>query len=160
MRAELKRFPNLIVLNTFSKAWGSAGIRLGMAFAHPEVVNLFNKVKYPYNVSEPTQREALRLLENSREIDAWVKNILSERGPVMAAFAELPVCETVYPSNANFFLARMTDADRIYRYLVEQGIIVRNRSKIVRCGNCLRVTIGTPQENSRLLAALRSYNIR
>ena len=146
-----------MVLNTFSKAWGCAGIRLGMAFAHRDIINLFNKVKYPYNVNELTQREALDILAKRYDVDKWVNTILRERDQVMKAFAELSICEQIYPSDANFFLTRVKGADRIYAYLVSKGIIVRNRSKVVRCGDCLRITIGTPQENNQLLGAMRSY---
>ena len=157
MRKDLKKYPNLVVLNTFSKAWGCASIRLGMAFAHRDIINLFNKVKYPYNVNELTQREALDILAKRYDVDKWVNTILRERDQVMKAFAELSICEQIYPSDANFFLTRVKGADRIYAYLVSKGIIVRNRSKVVRCGDCLRITIGTPQENNQLLGAMRSY---
>ena len=156
-RTELDKYPNIIVLNTFSKAWGSAGIRLGMAFAQEEIIGLFNKVKYPYNVNQLTQQQAAEMLARRFDVDKWVRVLLREREQVMAAFAELEVCEKVFPSDANFFLAKVTGADEIYAYLVRQGIIVRNRSRVELCGDCLRVTIGTPQENSRLLGALRTY---
>ncbi|MBQ9830712.1 MAG: histidinol dehydrogenase [Akkermansia sp.] len=153
----LDEYPRLIVLNTFSKAWASAGIRLGMALAHPEVIALFNKVKYPYNVNILTQRAAMERLEHMDEIRAWVDEALSERTRMMQAVAALPICKQVYPSDANFFLARVTDACRIYDALVEQGIIVRNRHRIMMCENCLRITIGTPAENDELLAALKQF---
>lgn len=156
-REELAKYPNIIVLNTFSKAWGCAAIRLGMAFASVEIIELFNKVKYPYNVNLLTQKQALDMMKQRFGMDKWVKILLQERPQVMRAFAELNICEKVYPTDANFFLARVKGADEVYDFLVQQGIIVRNRSKIELCGNCLRVTIGTPQENNRLLAALRSY---
>lgn len=158
-RLELDKYPNIIVLNTFSKAWASAGIRLGMAFAHKDIVALFNKVKYPYNVNLLTQQKALEILKRHYDIDKWVTVIKNERASVITAFLDLPFCKKVYPTDANFFLALMDDADKIYAYLVSKGIIVRNRSKIELCGNCLRVTIGTPQENNQLLSALRSYMI-
>ena len=153
----LDAYPRLIVLNTFSKAWASAGIRLGMALAHPEVIALFNKVKYPYNVNILTQRAAMERLEHMDEIRAWVDEALTERERMMQAVAALPICEQVYPSDANFFLARVNDACRIYDALVEQGIIVRNRHRITMCRNCLRITIGTPAENDELLAALKQF---
>ena len=153
----LDEYPRLIVLNTFSKAWASAGIRLGMALAHPEVIALFNKVKYPYNVNILTQRAAMERLDHMDEIRAWVDEALSERSRMMQAVAALPICKQVYPSDANFFLARVTDACRIYDALVEQGIIVRNRHRIMMCENCLRITIGTPAENDELLAALKQF---
>ena len=156
-RYELSDHPNMIVLNTMSKAWGCAALRLGMAFASKEIVDLFNKVKYPYNVNLLTQEQALEVLKNPLKMDEWVKNILQERSKVMAAFMELPICEKVYPTDANFFLAKVTDANAIYDYLVAQGIIVRNRNKVQLCGNCLRITIGNKSENAELLGALRQY---
>ncbi|MCR5130545.1 MAG: histidinol-phosphate transaminase [Prevotella sp.] len=155
MRKELLQFPNLIVLNTFSKAWGCAAIRLGMAFAHREVIDIFNKVKYPYNVNLLTQQHAKEAISNVYDVEKWVKLLLQERTVVMKAFTELPCCKEVYPTDANFFLARMTDAQAIYDYLVNEGIIVRNRTRIQLCQNCLRVTIGTKNENTALIAALR-----
>ena len=156
-RTELDRYPNLVVLNTFSKAWGSAGIRLGMAFAQEDLIGLFNKVKYPYNVNQLTQQQAAEMLSKRFDVEKWVKVLLRERDQVMAAFAELDVCGKVFPSDANFFLARVKGADAVYAYLVRNGIIVRNRSRVELCGDCLRVTIGTPQENNCLLGALRAY---
>jgi len=156
-RFDLDRFPNLIVLNTFSKLWASAAIRLGMAFASPEIIALFNKVKYPYNVNALTQQQAMKTLDNMQQVQYWRATILKERAQLLPAVAELPICKAVYPTDANFFLARMTDADRIYHYLVDRGIVVRNRSRVQLCGNCLRITIGTPQENNALLGALRQY---
>ena len=156
-RTKLRHYPNLIVLNTMSKAWGCAAIRLGMAFASEEIIGLFNKVKYPYNVNALTQERALEMLQSPYDVDKWVKLLLQERTRLMAAFNDLPICKHVYPTDANFFLARMTDAPAIYNYLMENGIIVRNRSRVTLCDNCLRVTIGTKSENSALLSALRQY---
>ena len=155
MRKELAKHPNLIVLNTFSKAWGCAAIRLGMAFAQPDIIAIYNKVKYPYNVNLLTQQHAREAIDNVFDVEKWVKLLLQERAVVMKAFAELPCCEEVYPTDANFFLARMTDAQAIYDYLVERGIIVRNRTRVQLCQNCLRITIGTKNENTALIAALR-----
>ena len=156
-RQELKRYPNLIVLNTMSKAWASAAIRLGMAFASKEIIDLFNKVKYPYNVNQLTQAKASEMLADKEDVDKWVSLLLTERARLMEAFRQLPICEQVYPSDANFFLARMTDAQAIYDYLVDKGIIVRNRTRVQLCHNCLRITIGTRSENNELMGALRQY---
>ena len=156
-RHGVTKYPHLIVLNTMSKAWGCAAIRLGMAFANEEIITLFNKVKYPYNVNLLTQQHALEALKNRTEVEKWVKLLLEERPKLMAAFRELPICLTVYPTDANFFLAKMTDAQSIYDYLVERGIIVRNRTRIKLCKDCLRVTIGTKKENAELLSALRQF---
>lgn len=147
----------MIVLNTMSKAWGCAAIRLGMAFAQKAVIDLFNKVKYPYNVNSLTQEQALEALGDRAQVERWVSMLLRERAAVMDAFTLLPVCKEVYPSDANFFLARMTDAQAIYDYLVAKGIIVRNRTRVKLCHDCLRITIGTEKENQQLLAALRQY---
>ena len=153
--------PNLVVLQTFSKAWASAGVRLGMAFASAEVIGTFNKIKYPYNVNRLTQEYALELLRRRRDdVKGWVEILLRERGRVMDLFAKLPVVREIYPTDANFFLAKMTDAAAIYRYLVEAGIIVRNRSGVALCADCLRVTVGTPEEDDILLEALRNYTER
>ena len=157
LRSELLKHPNLIVLNTMSKAWGCAAIRLGMAFASQDIIAIFNKVKYPYNVNLLTQQQALEALKDPFEVDKWVKLLLEERSRMIDAFRLLPICEEVFPTDANFFLARMTDAKRIYDYLVDRGIIVRNRNRVQLCQNCLRITIGTKTENGELIAALRQY---
>ena len=128
-----------------------------MAFASPDIIALFNKVKYPYNVNLLTQQQAMKTLEDPFEIDRKVQLILQQRTQVIEAFRLLPVCQQVYPTDANFFLARVTDAQAIYDYLVQRGIIVRNRTRVERCHNCLRITIGTRSENDELLAALRQY---
>ena len=151
---QLKERPNLVILQTFSKAWGCAGIRLGIACAHPEVIAILNKIKYPYNVNLLTQREALHMLQQPLQVQQWVDVLLKERERLMEAFAGLPCCLHVYPTDANFFLAKVTDANGIYARLVEQGIIVRNRSHITLCDNCLRITVGTSEENDVLLEAL------
>ena len=147
--ADLEKYPNLIVLQTFSKAWGCAAIRLGMAFASPQIIAVFNKIKYPYNVNLLTQKQAIEMLHRYYEVERWVRTLKEERGYLEAAFAKLPCTVKMYPSNANFFLARVTDAVKIYNYLVGQGIIVRNRHSVTLCGNCLRVTVGTRIENNK-----------
>ena len=157
LRTEFAKYPNLIVLNTMSKAWGCAAIRLGMAFASEEIISIFNKVKYPYNINQLTQEQALEALKDPFEVDKWVKILLEERSRMIDAFKLLPICVKVFPTEANFFLAQMTDAVKIYNYLVDKGIIVRNRHRVQLCQNCLRVTIGTKTENGELIAALRQY---
>ncbi len=153
----LANYPNLVVLQTFSKAWGSAAIRLGMAFASEAIVGLLNKIKYPYNVNRLTQLEGLRVLENYGAVKAWVKELTGEREYLEERFRELPCVRKVYPSDANFFLAKVSGATAIYNYLVEQGIIVRNRHKVSLCEECLRVTVGTREENDELIEALKAY---
>lgn len=155
-RTELSKYPNIVVLNTMSKAWGSAGIRLGMAFASKDIIDILNKVKYPYNVNALTQREALALLADPYEVDKWVRTILLERSRVVDAIKVLPICRKVYPTDANFVLVEVDDARKTYEYLVDRGIIVRNRNSVHLCNGCLRITIGTKTENQELLAALRT----
>ena len=157
LRFELPRHPNLVVLNTLSKAWASAAIRLGMAFASPAIIDIMNKVKYPYNVNLLSQQQAISVLSDPFEVDRWIQMILQERSRTIEAFKQLAICKEVFPSDANFFLARVTDAQGIYDYLVKKGIIVRNRTKVQLCHNCLRITIGTRNENSELVGALRVY---
>ena len=155
---ELEKYPNLIVLQTFSKAWGCAAIRLGMAFASPQIIAVFNKIKYPYNVNLLTQKQAIEMLHRYYEVERWVRTLKEERGYLEAAIAKLPCTVKMYPSNANFFLVRVTDAVKIYNYLVGQGIIVRNRHSVTLCGNCLRVTVGTRIENNKLIEALKNFS--
>ena len=156
-RNQLNKFDNILVLNTMSKAWGSAAIRLGMAFASEEIIELMNRVKYPYNVNLLTQRQALEVMNDLGKVNDWLRLILNEREKMLPAFAELPLCRKIYPTDANFFLAKVSDANRIYKYLIDCGIVVRNRNNVQLCENCLRVTIGSPQENNELLKALRQY---
>jgi histidinol-phosphate aminotransferase len=157
LRTDIRQYPNLVVLNTMSKAWASAAIRLGMAFASPEIIGVLNKVKYPYNVNLLTQKQALATLNDPADVERWQQLVLQERTNMMEAFRLLPICEKVFPTDANFFLARVTDAKAIYDYLVHEGIIVRNRTHVQLCHNCLRITIGTRSENTELLGALRRY---
>ena len=157
LRHDLDKYPNLISLATFSKAWGAAGIRLGMAFASQDIIALFNKVKYPYNVNVLTQKKAQDILSDLTLLQRRISMIVEERAKLIRAFSLLPQCKEIYPTDANFFLARMTDADSIYQYLVRKGIVVRNRNRVNLCGNCLRITIGTSAENTKLLSALRQY---
>lgn len=156
-RLELEKYPRMIVLNTFSKAWGCAAIRLGMAFAAKEIIDIFNKVKYPYNVNRLTQEEALKMLRQDYEIKRWIGSLLEERTRLIGEFGKLAVCRHIFPTDANFFLTRVTDARRIYDYLVDKGIIVRNRTNVTLCQDCLRITIGTRPENDALLEALNEY---
>ena len=128
-----------------------------MAFASEGIIGVLNKIKYPYNVNQLTQQQAIEMLHKYYEIERWVKTLKEERGYLEEAFVELPCVLQVFPSNANFFLARVTDAVKIYNYLVGEGIIVRNRYSISLCGNCLRVTVGTRAENTKLIGALKIY---
>lgn len=154
---QLDEFPNLIILQTFSKAWGCAAIRLGMAFASTEIISILNKIKYPYNVNLLTQREAMEMIEKHYLVRQWITSILNERTRLMSEFEKLKCCQHIYPTDANFFLTRVSNAKRIYDYLVDKGIIVRNRSTVALCNDCLRITVGTRQENEALLEALKNY---
>lgn len=156
---DLEKYPNMVVLQTFSKAWGCAAIRLGMAFAHADIIGILNKIKYPYNVNRLTQQEAVRMMEQHYRVKEWVGSLLEERTRLVREFKKLPCCQHVYPTDANFFLTRVTDAKKIYDYLVSQGIIVRNRSNITLCKDCLRITIGTRPENDALLDALKKLKL-
>ena len=148
---------NLIVTQTLSKAYGMAGIRLGMALAQKEVVDTLNKIKYPYNVSVLTQRYALDKLQQKKQIEKQLKVILNEKERLKKSFETFDFVEKVFQSDANFWLVRVRDADHLYRFLLERGVVVRNRSKEPLCEQTLRITVGTPDDNSRLLAVLAEY---
>ena len=151
---KLHQFPNLVVLQTFSKAWGSAAIRLGMAFASKEIICVLNKIKYPYNVNILTQRQALELMKGADQVTEWVKTLKSERIKLVDELQKLSIVSCTYPTDANFILTKVKDANATYQHLVEKGIIVRNRNSVKLCGNCLRITVGTPEENKILLNEL------
>ncbi len=153
----LSDYPKLIVLQTFSKAWACAGIRLGMAFASPEVIAIYNKVKYPYNVNVLTQRQALEVLADYSKITEWVALLKAERECLAAELEKYPDTEHVFPTDANFVLVRVKDAQALYDYLLTQGIIIRNRHRVQLCANCLRITVGTPEENDALLEAMYRF---
>jgi histidinol-phosphate aminotransferase len=152
---ELKKYPNLVVLQTFSKAWGLAGLRLGVCYASEQIISVLNKIKYPYNVNIRTQELALDALENAYKKDIWVDEIIKERNALAAELRKLRITETVFPSDANFLLVRVKDAQSTYQYLLDSRIIVRDRSRVNLCYNCIRITIGTPEENQALIEALK-----
>jgi histidinol-phosphate aminotransferase len=154
---ELTEYSNLVILQTLSKAWGLAGLRIGMAFASEEIIEVFNRVKPPYNINEASQKLALEALNNIDQVNSWIKETITEREKLVAELVALPIVTKVFPSDANFVLAKTTDAKGIYNYLVEQGIIVRDRSKVELCEASLRITIGTPQENKQLVEALKNF---
>lgn len=155
--AELTEYPNLVVLQTLSKAWGLAGLRVGMAFAGEPIINYMNKVKYPYNINTASQQLALDALENIGVVNDWIQITVEQREWLSQQLAALSFTITVFPSDANFILVKMKDARKIYEYLSAKGIIVRDRSKVILCDDCLRITIGTPEENQQLLSALNAY---
>jgi histidinol-phosphate aminotransferase len=155
---KLEAFPNLVVLQTFSKAWGSAAIRLGMAFASTEIVSVLNKIKYPYNINILTQRQALEVLDKTDKVRAWVDILLNERGKLMSMLGELQLVEKIYPTDSNFVLIKVPNAGAVYQFLVEQSIIVRNRNSVKLCEGCIRITVGTPDENKTLIEELNHYS--
>jgi len=154
---ELNEYPNLVVLQTFSKAWGLAGLRLGMAFASEEMIRIFNKVKPPYNINQATQDLALKALQENGQVVDMIKEIVAMREALKEVFERMPVVEKVYPSDANFLLVKINDAHKVYEFLLTKGIVVRDRSRVLLCENCLRITVGTEQENTELVDALGEW---
>jgi histidinol-phosphate aminotransferase len=157
MIGEIRNLPNLVVLQTFSKAWGLAGLRVGLAFANEEIIALFNKVKPPYNVSQIAQEAVLDALENRAAVEKTISEIIAEREKLVEKLRAFSFVETIYPTDANFVLVKTNDADAIYRFLLDEGIVVRNRNRVELCEGCLRITIGTPDENKMLLEALKKF---
>lgn len=157
--AELTEYPNLVILQTLSKAWGLAGLRLGMAFSGQPIIDYLNKVKYPYNINTATQQLAIEALGNISSVNNWTKTTVEQRDWLQTALLSLSFTKTVYPSDANFILVKMDDAPAIYHYLADKGIIVRDRSSVLLCEDCLRITIGTPDENSQLIECLKTYKV-
>lgn len=151
---DLRNYPNLVILQTFSKAWGLAGIRLGMAFAGKDIISILNKIKYPYNVNELTQQRVLNSLENVSQKDEWVNIIINEREKLKTELEKLSFVEKVYPSDANFLLVKMSNARDKFQYLMNEGVIVRDRSKVTLCNNSLRITVGKPEDNTSLINTL------
>jgi histidinol-phosphate aminotransferase len=152
---ELKKYSNLVVLQTFSKAWGLAGLRLGICYASEDIINILNKIKYPYNVGSRTQELAVDALENAYRKDIWVEEILKEREVLVHELHKLRIVEKIFSSDANFVLVRVKDAQSTYQYLMNNKIIVRDRSRVNLCYNSIRITVGTPEENRRLIEALK-----
>ncbi len=153
----LDEFPRMIVMQTFSKAWAGAAIRLGIGYASEEIISIFNKVKYPYNINELTQRQALSILSNMTEIETVTKELIDARCELVAELAVMDLVERIYPSDANFILVKVANADAIYAYLRNEGVIVRNRSRVALCGNCLRITVGNDEEDKLLIEKLSQY---
>lgn len=154
---ELSEYPNIVILQTLSKAWGLAGLRLGMAFASEKIISYFNKVKYPYNISTATQNLANEALDNLATINSWIDITVKQREWLKEELEKLPFIKTVYPSDANFILVQLTGARMLYSYLLSEMIIVRDRSKVILCNDCLRITVGTPNENRQLVDAIKSF---
>lgn len=154
----LANYKNLVILQTFSKGWGLAGLRVGMAFASIEIIELFNKIKPPYNINIVSQQLLLEALNNKTQIDEWVKETISERTALSKQLSELSFVSKVYSTEANFILVKITSAKKVYDFLIGKQIIVRDRSNITLCDNCLRITIGTPKENKQFINTLKQYN--
>ena len=154
---ELTEYPNLIVMQTLSKAWGLAALRLGLCYASMDIINLFNKVKPPYNINEASQQAALAALQNTDLVNEWIRETVQQKEALIYSVNKLSFVEKVYPSDANFILIKVPDADVLYRYLASNEIVVRNRSREAGCENCLRISIGTATENERLLLTLKNY---
>jgi len=155
--SELKEYPNLVVLQTLSKAWGLAALRLGMAFASKEIIELLNRIKPPYNINQATQDLVLQALEEVGQVNDMIKIIVQLRDQLAQALLEIPGVEKIYPSDANFILVKIKNARKLYEFLLEDGIVVRDRSKVKLCEDCLRITIGTETENQKLLERIKEF---
>ena len=155
---ELSAYPNLIVMQTLSKAWGLAALRVGICFASEAIINIFNKVKPPYNINEASQQIALQALQNTEKVNNWVEEINIEKEILTTELLQFTFVKKIYPSNANFILVKMEDGDDVYQHLTKNEIVVRNRNKELQCENCLRITIGTKIENEKLISTLKKYS--
>ena len=154
---ELLNYPNLVILQTLSKAWGLAGLRIGMAFASEPIIDIFNKIKPPYNINSASQQLVLEALDNTDKVNEWIKEIVEERNPMSKELSQLPFIIRVYPSEANFLLIKIKEPQALYNYLVSKQIIIRDRSNMELCEGCLRITIGTKEENRLLIETLKQY---
>ena len=154
---EMEDYPNLVVMQTLSKAWGLAALRIGLGFASEPIINVMNKVKPPYNINQASQDLALKALEEVGMVNDMIREIVTQRAVLETELAKLPIVQKIYPSDANFLLVRVTDAKAIYNYLLGKGVVVRDRSSVTLCEGCLRITVGTEAENKALLAYLQSY---
>ncbi len=153
----LSEYPNLVVMQTLSKAWGLAGLRLGMSFASEEIMTIYNKIKPPYNISEAVQELVIKALENVEDVNAMIQELVNERKRLEEALAGIAIVEKIYPSDANFLLVKVLDAKAIYTWLLSNEIVVRDRSKVILCEGCLRITVGTAKENDELLNVLQQF---
>ncbi|HEX4374421.1 MAG TPA: histidinol-phosphate transaminase [Puia sp.] len=155
---ELSDYPNLVVMQTLSKAWGLAGLRLGMAFASEAIIDVYNKVKPPYNISQSSQELVLKALENVDEVNEMIRAIVAMREELIKSLKELNIVQEIFPSEANFLLIKFVDPKAVYAYLLGKEIVVRDRSKVELCEGCLRITVGTEQENKELITALQQFS--
>jgi histidinol-phosphate aminotransferase len=154
---ELEDYPNLVILQTFSKAWGLAGLRLGMTFASTSIIQIINKVKPPYNINQSTQDLVMSALDEVEQVNAMIKELVNMRNALIPVLERFPFVERVYPSDANFLLVKMKQAKKIYEYLLTRGIVVRDRSNVQLCEDCLRITIGSEDEITLFVRALKEY---
>lgn len=154
---ELAEYPNLVILQTLSKAWGLAGLRLGMAFASEAIIDIYNRIKPPYNIGQATQDLVLQALAETEQVNEMIREIVYLRGQLEAELADVSIVQRIYPSDANFLLVKLADPKKVYQYLLEEGIVVRDRSYVVLCEGCLRITVGTAKENKELLSALKRF---
>jgi histidinol-phosphate aminotransferase len=157
MLPEIANYQNLVVLRTFSKAWGMANIRLGMAFANPKIIQYMSNVKPPYNVNGVTQQIALKSLQNIDKKDQMIQKIIDGRDYLQQELLQFKAVEKIYPSDSNFLLVKFQDSDKVFDYLMNEKIIVRNRSSQLGCNNCLRITVGTKNENEKLISTLNRF---
>lgn len=155
---ELSEYPNLVILQTLSKAWGLAALRLGMCFASEAIIQVMNKVKPPYNINQATQELVLKALDEVDQVNVMIRDIVKEREALATALGKLSLVQEIFPSDANFLLVKVTAPQEIYKYLLDKGIVVRDRSKVERCEGCLRITVGTADENRELIDSLRAYS--
>ena len=154
---ELADYPNLVVMQTFSKAWGMAGLRLGMSFASQAIIEIMNKVKPPYNINQATQELVVNALEEVGQVNDMIKLLVDMRIALASVFQSMPTVEKVYPSDANFILVKIKEAKKVYEFLLTKGIVLRDRSNVQLCSDCLRITIGTEQENTLLIDAMQDW---
>lgn len=157
---DVQEYPNLVVLQTFSKAWGLAALRLGMTIASKEIISILNKVKPPYNINKATQELAMKALDNLEDVNGMIVEIVRQRDELAYVLEQMPFVKLVYPSDANFLLVKMDDAVGVYNYLRDEGIIVRNRNNVILCEGCLRITIGTEKENRELVDTLGRFRTK
>ncbi len=154
---ELTDYPNVVVMQTFSKAWGLAGLRLGMAFASVAIIEILDKVKPPYNVNQATQELALKALDEVGQVNDMIRLLVDMREALAEVFRSMPTVEKVYPSDANFLLVKIKKARKIYEFLLTRGIVLRDRSNVKLCEDCLRITVGTEKENTLLIDAMQEW---
>lgn len=153
---DLVDYPNLVIMQTLSKAWGLAALRVGMAFSSQAIIDIMNKIKPPYNINEPSQVLATQALDEVDQVNEMIKLIVSERKRLAGELEKMNIVQEIFPSDANFLLVRIAEARKVYEYLLEKGIVVRDRSTTPGCADCLRITVGTPHENDILLSALKN----